>query len=87
MAESFLNLLEREWIRRRTYRTREEARQDVFDYGEMFYNPNRKHVTNGMQSPIDFDLPTNHISWMFEFGQTEFIDKSVDDADELSGST
>ena len=39
VAESFSNLLKRERIRRRTYRTREEARQDVFDYNEMFYNP------------------------------------------------
>ena len=31
--------LQRERVRRRTYRTREEARQDVFDYIEMFYNP------------------------------------------------
>ena len=40
---------------RRTYKTREEARQDVFDYIEMFYNPVRKHVRNGMLSPIKFE--------------------------------
>lgn len=55
VAESFFNLLKRERIRRRTYKTREEARQDVFDYIEMFYNPKRKHVRNGMRSPIDFE--------------------------------
>jgi hypothetical protein len=44
VAESFFNLLKRERIRRRTYKTRVEARQDVFDYIEMFYNPTRKHV-------------------------------------------
>lgn len=38
-AESFFSSLKRERIRRRTYKTREEARQDVFDYIEMFYNP------------------------------------------------
>ena len=54
VAESF-NLLKRERIRRRTYRTREEARQDVFDYIEMFYNPKRKHVRNGMLSPVNFE--------------------------------
>ena len=32
-----------------------EARQDVFDYIEFFYNPQRKHVRNGMLSPIDFE--------------------------------
>jgi len=55
VAESFFNLLKRERIRRRTYRTREEARQDVFDYIEMFYNPKRKHVRNGMLSPVEFE--------------------------------
>ena len=55
VAESFFNLLKRERVRRRTYRTREEARQDVFDYIEMFYNPKRKHARNGMLSPVDFE--------------------------------
>jgi len=27
----------------------------VFDYIEMFYNPKRKHVRNGMPSPVDFE--------------------------------
>ena len=36
VAESFFNLLKRERIRRRTYKTRADARQDVFDYIEMF---------------------------------------------------
>ena len=55
VAESFFNLLKRERIRRRTYKTRAEARQDVFDYIEMFYNPKRKHVRNGMLSPVEFE--------------------------------
>lgn len=55
VAESFFNLLKRERIRRRTYRTREEARKDVFDYIKMFYNPKRKHVRNGMLSPVEFE--------------------------------
>ena len=54
VAESFFNLLKRERIRRRVYRTRDEARQDVFDYIEMFYNPKRKHVRNGMLSPVEY---------------------------------
>lgn len=55
VAESFFQLLKRERIRRRTYLTREAARQDVFDYIEMFYNPKRKHTNNGMLSPVDFE--------------------------------
>ena len=49
------DLLKRERIRCRTYRTREDARQDVFDYIEMFYNPKRKHARNGMLSPAEFE--------------------------------
>ena len=55
VVESFFNLLKRERIRRKKYKTREEARQDVFDYIEFFYNPQRKHVRNGMLSPIAFE--------------------------------
>jgi len=55
VVESFCNLLKRERIRRRTDRTRAEARQDVFDYIEMFYNPTRKHARNGMLSPVEFE--------------------------------
>jgi putative transposase len=55
VAESFFNLLKRERIRRRAYKTRAEARQDVFDYIEMFYNPKRKHGRNGMLSPVEFE--------------------------------
>ena len=36
VAESFFSSLMRERIRRRTYKSREEARQDVFNYIEMF---------------------------------------------------
>jgi putative transposase len=55
VAESFFNLLKRERIRRRTYKTRDEARHDVLDYIEMFYNPVRKHARNGMLSPVEFE--------------------------------
>ena len=56
VAESFFQLLKRERIRRRTYQTRDAARQDVFDYIEMFYNPTRKHTNNGMLSPVDYEF-------------------------------
>jgi putative transposase len=55
VAESFFSLLKRERVRRKIYKTRDEARQDVFDYIEMFYKPQRKHVRNGMLSPIKFE--------------------------------
>ena len=55
VAESFFHLLKTERIRRKTYKTREEARHDIFDYIELFYNPKRKHGNNGMLSPIEFE--------------------------------
>jgi len=59
VVESFFNLLKRERVRRRTYKTRDEARQDVFDNIEMFYNPKRKHVRNAMLSPVEFERQKN----------------------------
>lgn len=56
VVESFFNLLKRERIRRRAYKTREDARRDVFYYIEMFYNPKRKHAKNGMLSPVEFEM-------------------------------
>ncbi len=55
LVESFFNLLKRERIRRKTYKTRADARQDVFSYIEMFYNPKLKHARNGMLSPVEFE--------------------------------
>jgi putative transposase len=55
VVESFFNLLKRERIRRKKYKTREEARRDIFDYIEFFYNPQRKHARKGMLSPIAFE--------------------------------
>lgn len=41
-AESFFGLLKRERVNRRRYLTRSEARADIFDYIERFYNPRKK---------------------------------------------
>lgn len=55
VAESFFQLLKRERIRRRTQLTRYAARQYVFDYIEIVYNPNWKHTNNGMLSLVDYE--------------------------------
>lgn len=55
VAESFFQLLKRERIRRKTYPSREDARQDVFNYIEMFYNPVRRHSYNNDLSPVEFE--------------------------------
>ena len=54
-VESFFSLLKRERIRRQSYRTREEAKADVFDYIEVFYNRKRRHAYLGYTSPVEFE--------------------------------
>jgi putative transposase len=55
VAESFFQLLKRERIRRKTYLDREEARRDIFNYIEMFYNPKRRHGYANDVSPVEFE--------------------------------
>ncbi|WP_235089895.1 IS3 family transposase [Chromobacterium sp. Beijing] len=55
VAESFFQLLKRERIKRKTYHNREEARRDIFDYIEMFYNPKRRHGSANGLSPVEFE--------------------------------
>ena len=53
--ESFFSSLKTERVASKVYRTRDEARADVFDYIERFYNPRRRHSTLGYLSPIAFE--------------------------------
>ncbi len=53
--ESFFSSLKTERCRRRTYATRDEARGDIFDYIERFYNPVRRHSKLGYLSPITYE--------------------------------
>jgi putative transposase len=53
--ESFFSSLKTERTARKTYRTRDHAKADVFDYIECFYNPKRRHSTLGYLSPVEFE--------------------------------
>ena len=54
--ESFFSTLKIERVNRRgIYKTRKEAKADVFDYIECFYNPKRRHSTIGYVSPAVFE--------------------------------
>jgi putative transposase len=53
--ESFFASLKKERVRRRTYRTIAEARTDVFDYVEVFYNRKRRHEHLGGMSPVEYE--------------------------------
>jgi putative transposase len=53
--ESFFSSLKTERTARQVYHTRDQARADVFDYIERFYNPRRRHSTIGYLSPMEFE--------------------------------
>jgi putative transposase len=53
--ESFFSSLKTERTERKTYRTRDQAKADVFDYIERFYNQKRRHSTLGYLSPVEFE--------------------------------
>lgn len=53
--ESFFSSLKTERIGKKVYRTRDDARADVFDYIERFYNTVRRHSTIGYLSPVEFE--------------------------------
>ena len=59
VVESFFGLLKRERVNRVRYRTRDEARADVFDYIEVFYNRKRRHGYLGNISPAAFEKRTS----------------------------
>jgi len=55
VAESFFATLKIERVFDSVYSTRKEARGDIVDYIEMFYNSNRRHSYLGYLSPMDFE--------------------------------
>lgn len=57
--ESFWSTLKLELVYRRTFDTRYQARTEIFDYIETFYNRQRSHSALDYQSPVDFELQNN----------------------------
>ena len=53
--ESFFSSLKTERCNRKVYSTRDQAKADVFDYIERFYNARRRHSTIGYLSPVEFE--------------------------------
>jgi transposase InsO family protein len=53
--ESFFGTLKSERVNHRRYRTRAEARLDIFHYIEVFYNRKRRHSALGYLSPAQFE--------------------------------
>ena len=57
-VESFFGTLKRELVYHRHYATRAEAKQDIFEYIEVFYNRTRRHSTLGYHSPVEYESRT-----------------------------
>ena len=55
VAERFFGSVKREWTSHRFYETRQEARDDIIEYIEMFYNSKRKHSYLGYVSPNEYE--------------------------------
>lgn len=53
--ESFFGTLKRELVHHTRYRTKQEARKDIFEYIERFYNRKRLHSSLGYMSPAEFE--------------------------------
>ena len=45
VAESFFHTLKTECVHHQRYETREEAKRNIFEYIEIFYNNQRRHST------------------------------------------
>jgi transposase InsO family protein len=57
--ESFWSTLKLELVYRRCFETRAQARTQIFDYIESFYNRHRTHSALGYRSPVDFEIQNN----------------------------
>jgi putative transposase len=57
--ESFWSTLKLELIFRRDFATHAQARSQIFDYIETFYNRQRSHSALNYRSPVDFELQNN----------------------------
>jgi len=54
--ESFFHSLKTELVNHQRYQTRREAKADIFEYIEIFYNRNRRHSALGYQTPAEYEM-------------------------------
>lgn len=55
VAESFFGSLKNEWVQKKIYQTMEDAKKDIFNYIEVFYNRKRRHASLGYVSPAVYE--------------------------------
>ena len=56
LVESFFKTFKREVLPKRYYKTKSEAKLDVLNYFEVYYNKKRCHSSLGYMTPNEFDL-------------------------------
>ena len=56
VAESFFHSLKTELVHHCDFSTRAEAKQEIFEYIEVFYNRKRRHSANDYRSPADYEM-------------------------------
>ena len=59
VMESFWGTLKTELVYQEKYKTRQQARQSIFEYIEVFYNRHRRHSSLGYVSPEAFEAGMN----------------------------
>jgi len=55
VAESFFGSLKNECVYHEDYKTREEAKQNIFEYIEVFYNRQRRHAFLNYMAPVEYE--------------------------------
>ena len=55
VAESFFATIKKCIVKRKIYSTREDAKTEIFNFIEMFYNPKKRHSYTGGSSPAKFE--------------------------------
>ncbi len=53
--ESFFGTLKSESLHRHEFATRDEARREIFEFIEVFYNQQRRHSALDVMSPAEFE--------------------------------
>jgi len=59
VVESFFSALKKELVHHRQFKTRNQAKSEIFEYIEVFYNRQRLHSTLDYRSPIEFEEMNN----------------------------
>lgn len=55
VAESFFATFKKRVTQRKIYSTRDDAKTEIFNFIEMFYNPVKRHSHTGGVSPVQFE--------------------------------